>query len=243
MKARRSHLALLLASLFLTACNASTSQPTSRSTSTSSRPRSDTTVDSPVPTFAGTTKTDIATLRPSPLARASFADFLPHPDHSPEDPYANVPVVKMGTIRIPAIGLVHPFYEGVWLTTIDNGPGHWPGSAWPGAVGNAVFPGHRVTHSHPFIDLDRLRPGDEIIFDMANGTFTYRVRETRIVTQQDIWVVDQHANPEVTLIACHPKHSAQQRIVIKGDLVSSKLTTAASNAARRLAEQLLQTSA
>ena len=125
MKAPRSHLALLLASLCLTACNASTSQPTRRS-STTSHPRSDTTIDSPVPTFAGTTKTDTGTLRPSALARASFADFLPHPDHSPEDPYANVPVVKMGTIRIPAIGLVHPIYEGVWLTTIDNGPGHWP---------------------------------------------------------------------------------------------------------------------
>lgn len=169
---------------------------------------------------------------------ASVDDVLPHPEHSPANAYEDVPVDQKGTIRIPAIGLTHPVYEGVWLTIIDKGPGHWPGSAWPGSRGNAVFPGHRVTHSHPFIDLDKLRPGDDIFFDMPEGTFTYRVRETMIVKPSDIWVVDQHENAEVTLIACHPKHSAQQRIVVKGDLVNSQLTPAAATAAADLADAL-----
>lgn len=147
---------------------------------------------------------------------------LPQPAHSPTDPYAAVPVRQIGVIRIPKIGLVHPVYEGIWLTVIDHGPGHWPGTALPGGLGNTVFPGHRVTHTHPFLDLDRLRPGDSIIFEMPYGTYTYAVRDTIIVKPTDTWVVDQHRDHEVTLIACHPKHSAAERIVVQGVLVRSE---------------------
>ena len=45
----------------------------------------------------------------------------------------------------------------------------------PGQLGNAVFAGHRVTHSHPFRRINELVPGDEIIFKMDNGTFTYKM--------------------------------------------------------------------
>jgi hypothetical protein len=72
------------------------------------------------------------------------------------------PLVPLGEIRIPKIGLVHTVYEGVTLDVIDVGPGHWPGSAVPGQLGNAVFAGHRVTHTRPFRHLDQLVPGDEV---------------------------------------------------------------------------------
>ena len=32
----------------------------------------------------------------------------------------------------------------------------WPGSAVPGQLGNAVFAGHRVTHTHPFLRINEL---------------------------------------------------------------------------------------
>src|SRR3712207_8743422 len=44
----------------------------------------------------------------------------------------------------------------------------WPGTAFPGETGNAVFAGHRVTHSHPFRHIDKLVPGDEVFFTI-NG--------------------------------------------------------------------------
>jgi sortase A len=156
-----------------------------------------------------------------PAATTTTTVPLPQPMAPPTDPYAAVPVRQIGVIAIPRIGLVHPIYEGIWLTVIDHGPGHWPGSAMPGQLGNAVFPGHRVTHTHPFLDLDLLRPGDSIVFEMPYGTYTYAVRDTIIVKPTDMWVVDQHRDHEVTLIACHPKHSAAERIVVQGVLVRS----------------------
>lgn len=144
------------------------------------------------------------------------------PDGPPVDARADVAVVAVGRISIPAIGLDHEIYEGVWLTVIDVGPGHWPGTPMPGGYGNAVFAGHRVTHSHPFLDLDRLVAGDEIVFTMVDGSrHLYRVTEQLIVAPRDLWIVDQAPGRTLTLFACHPKGSARQRIVVRAVLAES----------------------
>lgn len=143
------------------------------------------------------------------------------PIDPPDDPHAAVPIVKVGEIQIPRIGLVHPIYEGVTLTVIDHGPGHWPGSANPGQLGNAVFAGHRVTHSHPFRRINELLPGDEIIFKMDTGTFTYKMTSFEVVTPKDVHIVNPTSDATVTLFACHPPGSARQRYVVHGVFISS----------------------
>lgn len=157
-----------------------------------------------------TTATTLPLAAPPPRTR---------PSAPPADERAKVPIVKIGEIRIPKIGLVHPVYEGVTLTVVDRGPGHWPGSAVPGQLGNAVFAGHRVTHSHPFRNVDKLVPGDEIIFVMPNGTFTYVMTKQEIVKPTDTWIVNPTQTATLTLFACHPPGSAAKRIVIRGDFV------------------------
>ena len=107
-------------------------------------------------------------------------------------------------------------FPSVTLTVVDRGPGHWPGSAVPGQLGNAVFAGHRVTHSHPFRHVDKLVPGDEIIFVMPNGTFIYRMTKQEIVKPTDTWIVNPTQDATLTLFACHPPGSAAKRIVIRG---------------------------
>lgn len=145
---------------------------------------------------------------------------LPHPDPPPPDPYAPSPIIEIGAVEIPKISLLHSVFEGITLTVIDHGPGHWPGSALPCQLGNAVFPGHRVTHTHPFLDLDLLSPGDQVIFHMPGKKCIYKVTGTQIVKPTDLFVTDPTPTPTFTLIACNPKHSAAQRIVVKGSLVS-----------------------
>jgi sortase A len=165
----------------------------------------------------GTTTTTMAptsTTTTAPAPRTAPVD-------PPDNPHAAVPVVKIGEIQIPKIGLVHPVYEGVTLTVIDHGPGHWPGSAVPGQLGNAVFAGHRVTHTHPFLRINELVEGDEIIFKMDNGTFVYKVTGHQIVTPRDVHIVDPTPDATLTLFACHPPHQAIQRYVVRGVFVSS----------------------
>ena len=171
--------------------------------------------------LAPTTTTARTTTTSAPTTTTTLA--LPQPTPPPADPYANVPVRQIGTVLIPKIGLVHPIFEGVWLTVVDHGPGHWPGSAMPGHVGNTVFAGHRVTHTHPFLNLDQLAPGDEVVFDMPHGVYTYAVTSITIVLPDDLAITNPTRTPTMTLFACNPKHSAAQRIVVKGKLVESRV--------------------
>jgi len=126
-----------------------------------------------------------------------------------------------GRIEIPAIGLDHQTYEGIDLATINYGPGHWPGTPLPGQQGNTVFPGHRTTYSRPFWDIDKLRPGNDVIFTTPAGRFTYEVTQTMVVGARETRVVHNTPDATFTIMACHPKGSARQRFVVKGRLVSA----------------------
>jgi LPXTG-site transpeptidase (sortase) family protein len=182
------------------------------------RPRTQPTVRAP---------TAPASRVPAP-ARAAVATELPLPASgalsSPAplpDPYARGPVVQIATVRIPKIGLIAPLYEGVSLTVLNHGPGHWPGTAGPGSWGNVVIGGHRTTYSHPFLNIDWLAPGDEIIFDRPDGSEAhYMTTGTEVVAPTAMWIVQQTPGNTVTLFACHPKGSAAQRIVVHGRLAS-----------------------
>jgi sortase A len=169
---------------------------------------------------APTTTTTTTTTRP-PTTTTTLAP-LPKPSPPPSDPYADVPIYQIGTIQIPKIHLDHAIFEGVWLTVVDHGPGHWPGSGMPGKIGNSVFAGHRVTHDHPFLDFDLLAKGDRVIFNMPYGVYTYAISSITIVDATALDITNPTRTPTITLFACHPKHSAEQRIVVKGKLISSK---------------------
>jgi sortase A len=134
---------------------------------------------------------------------------------APKNPRAPEPDVVIGRLTIAALGVTHDLREGVTLTTIDKGPGRWPGSAWPGERGNVVVAGHRVTHTKPFRHLDKLKTGEPVIFAMSDGaTHEYRVTGTEIVDDKAMWITRPTETPTATLFACHPPGSARQRIVV-----------------------------
>jgi sortase A len=134
-------------------------------------------------------------------------------------------------MSIPSIGLNAPMYEGIRLTTLNHGPGHWPGSASPGQVGNAVVAGHRTSHNAEFRRLDRLGPGDIVTFTTPDGVFDYSVVGTEIVSPDAMWIIDPSDTPTATLFACHPPGSTRQRIVVKLALLQPLLQPAAPPAA------------
>ena len=132
----------------------------------------------------------------------------------PKDSYAAEPIVEIGTIEIPKIGLFHRIMHGITLRNIDEGPSHWPGTAMPGEVGNTVFAGHRVTHTHPFLRINELVPGDLVIFHIQGMRSVYTVTGSEIVYPDALHITDQTETATGTLFACHPPHSAKQRYVV-----------------------------
>jgi sortase A len=171
-------------------------------------------------TAPAATSTSVDT--PASTTTTSTTVSLPAPTPSPNDPLAIEPDVVIGTIEIPKIGVTKTLRDGVRLTTLDKGPGHWPGSALPGQIGNMVVAGHRVTHDKPFRNLDKLIPGDEVRIALTNGTTVrYRVTSTEIVPNTALDIVTQTPAATGTLFACHPPGSARQRIVVHLALITA----------------------
>jgi sortase A len=165
-------------------------------------------------TTTSTTSSTTSTSTSTTSTTTTVADTLPNPEAVPVDPRAPEPLVELGTIEIPKIGVSKSIYEGITLTTLDHGPGHWPGTAMPGHVGNVVIAGHRVSHDKPFRHLEQLEVGDDVIMTTADGRFVYKVTGTEVVFPDALWIADQTADYTATLFACHPAGSTRQRIVV-----------------------------
>ena len=86
--------------------------------------------------------------------------------------------------------------------------------------------------SHPFFDIDKLQPGDEIIVTTLNGRYVYHVTGTEVVAPDDYASViptTDVTKATLTLVSCTPRYSAKNRIVVRSELVpdqSDALTAA-----------------
>ena len=192
-----------------------------------------TTLSPPTTTTAASTSTTSTTIPPTTSTTSTTAPpttsttsttsstTLPAPEPPPTDERAPEPVIELGTIEIPKVDVSMTMYEGIRLSTLDRGPGHWPGTAMPGQVGNVVVAGHRTSGHQVFRSIDVLVEGDEILFTETDGSVhRYRVTSSRIVVPTEVWIVDQTPTPTATLFACHPPGSVRERYVVFAELVA-----------------------
>lgn len=133
----------------------------------------------------------------------------------------------VGILSIPAIGMEQALVEGAGRGELEKGPGHYPHSPLPGRSGNVSIAGHRTTYGAPFNRIDELAPGDEIVVETVEGTFTYEVAEQRIVAPDDVSVVTDTDDDRITLTTCNPKYSARERLVVVGSLRGDPVGSAA----------------
>lgn len=112
--------------------------------------------------------------------------------------------------------------QGVDTADLQEGPGHYTGSAWPGQIGNFAVAGHRTTYGAPFGDLNLLRHGDAIDVQINTVVYQYAVTSTEIVTPEDVAVIDPvpdrpgatATKAMLTFTTCHPKYSADKRLIV-----------------------------
>ena len=222
--ARMAVAAAALTSLGLSACGGAdepaaaaptTVAATSTTTSTTSTPTTVAANTTSTTTQTATTTTTTATPTTSTVVRQQTQPVAP-----PADAYAGEPVIEVGSLAIPKLGVDTTMYEGIRLTTFDLGPGHWPGSAMPGEVGNVVIGGHRTSENRIFRHVDQLEPGDEILLRDEAGEHRYLVDRVEIVEPTAMWIIDPTDTATATLFACHPPGSTSQRIVVFADLAT-----------------------
>jgi len=217
---RRRRIAGSLVVLLLVGCGDDVVEQaavTSTLVSTTTTGAPSTTTSTTVRPTTTTTSTTEAPATTTTMAVTTTSEALPVP-LPPPPPRANEPIVELGTMEMPKIGVTKTLFEGVSLTVLDYGPGHWPGTAMPGHVGNVVIGGHRTSRDRPFRNIDQLVIGDEMILTTSEGRFVYRVTGTEIVTPDAIRIIDQTERFTATLFACHPVGSTRERYIVHLEL-------------------------
>jgi sortase A len=124
----------------------------------------------------------------------------------------------VGEISIPGIDCRWMIVEGSDDAALTKGPGHIEETQFPGMGGNFVVAGDRVLYGAPFLHLDEVAAGDRITVKMPYATFVYKVRESFIVTPDDVSVLQPPGYEAITLLTCDPPWDIKQRIVIRGEL-------------------------
>jgi len=147
----------------------------------------------------------------------------PHEPVDPGDAYAVMWFERPGSTVRPVHEEDLYIVEGVSLDDLKRGPGHYATTAAPGGRGNFAVSGHRTTYGAPFYHLETLVAGDEIhVVDRELREWVYIVREQQIVGPSDTWVLgDDPLNTGermLTLTTCHPRFSAQQRLIVFAEL-------------------------
>ncbi|MDE0604663.1 MAG: sortase [bacterium] len=198
---------------------ASVPEPTAEPPAEGSEPAAATPSATPIPTPAATLEPVQEPQQPDPAWLAML-----YRDNG----------AAIARMQIPAIDVDKTVVEGVRVSDLRKGPGHYPTTAFPGQAGNSAIAGHRTTYGAPFGEIDKLLPDDEIIITTIQGEFIYRVLPQGdghghlIVAPTAVEVLDQdfseHPN-RLTLTACHPKGSARQRIIVIAELVGEPAPT------------------
>jgi sortase A len=127
----------------------------------------------------------------------------------------------VGRIRIPAIGASFVVVKGTGTSELENGPGIYPETSFPGVPGTTAIAGHRTTYLAPFRHIDRLHRGESIVLEMPYARLLYTVIGSRVVLPTDVSVLDPVGYSRLVLSACTPLFSASHRLIVFARLHST----------------------
>ena len=134
--------------------------------------------------------------------------------------------VPLAVLRIPALKLAVPIFEGTSEQNLNRGAGRIEGTARIGEPGNVGIAAHRDGF---FRVLKDVQIGDELLLERLDRTDSYRIVSTVIVDPSDVSVLEPTATHSVTLVTCFPFYyvgSAPRRFIVHAQLVSQKKTPA-----------------
>jgi sortase A len=128
---------------------------------------------------------------------------------------------------IPSATIDGPIVGGTTDKSMNKGFWHYPTSAASFQYGNTVLIGHRFLkvppHKDTFYNLDKVNPGDKITISTSSGEIVYEVTERKVIEKTEVEILEHSADPQLTLITCHPLWTSRQRLVIMARLVSTTI--------------------
>jgi sortase A len=126
----------------------------------------------------------------------------------------------VGRLEIPRLELSTVVIEGDDSKTLRRAVGHIPGTPLPGQPGNVALTGHRDTFFRP---LRKIRKNDIIVLTTLQGEYRYRVVSTRVVSPDNVAVLNAREGEVLTLVTCYPFYfvgSAPNRFIVRAERIA-----------------------
>ena len=137
---------------------------------------------------------------------------------------AVAPGAPMARLRIPSLGLDEIVLEGVDGNSLNAGPGHLTGSAFPGEPGNSVISAHRDRH---FARLGGIEIGDTIVTESGTHDEHWVVISKRVL-DADAPALFHSTEATLTLTTCWPIRylgTAPERLIVTAKPVTPRKKT------------------
>jgi sortase A len=128
-------------------------------------------------------------------------------------PSAIAPGVPVARLLIPRLSMDEIVIEGVDDYALNAGPGHLPGSAYPGEPGNSIISAHRDRH---FATLGGIRVGDTVHTEAGTERTSWIVISKRVI-DADAPALFRTPDATLTLTTCWPIRyigSAPERLLV-----------------------------
>lgn len=128
-------------------------------------------------------------------------------------PPSVLPGVPVARLLVPKLGMDEIVLEGVDDFALNAGPGHLPGSAFPGERGNSVISAHRDRH---FARLGGISVGDTVITESGALRTRWVVVSKRVV-DADAPALFRTPDATLTLTTCWPIRylgTAPERLIV-----------------------------
>ena len=136
--------------------------------------------------------------------------------------HINLPAVSdglIGRMEVVRLGVSVMVVEGTSNKTLRRAVGHIAGTVLPGQPGNAGIAGHRDTFFRP---LRNVHIGDLITLTTPRSQYRYRVESTKVVSPDNVAVLDSDGSEVLTLVTCHPFYflgPAPNRFIVRATRV------------------------
>lgn len=135
-------------------------------------------------------------------------------------PEANVPVIVQkvpkefseAILEIPTLNLTTVVLKGTSQDVLAKAPGWYEESVLPGQ-GNTAIAGHLNTYGSWFRNLNKLKPGEEIILKLADQSYHYQVEKVYPVKSTDWSIVEPCGYSALTLSTCIANDRSRRLIV------------------------------
>jgi len=129
----------------------------------------------------------------------------------PEDNRLVIPKIGVDVAVVEGKNEEAALLKGAWRN---------PKTSDPAKGGNTVISGHRFRFRPPnnttFYLLDKLSVGDPFLIYWQGVEYDYIVTETKIVAPTTLEILNNTADPQVSLFTCTPLFTTKQRLVVIG---------------------------